>query len=101
MLNTKTFTVATVSRRVTREMTQAQTPKSPSTVEAKRVVQPYASLLQAGQGQPTLEGSGLRKRTKIMIALAAAVGFVAMAYTIDGRVEDNTPSSLGTRQDGL
>ena len=53
--------------------------------------------LQAGQA--TLKGSGLRKRTKWMIALGLGAGFAAGAWTIDHKVIDVTPSSLGTRLD--
>jgi hypothetical protein len=51
------------------------------------------------QEQPALATTGLRKRTKILILLGAAAGFAATAYAIDQRVEDNTPSTLGTRED--
>jgi hypothetical protein len=52
-----------------------------------------------GQEQPALAHSGLRKRTKILIFVAAGVGFAAAAYTIDHHVVNITPSSLGTRKD--
>ena len=51
------------------------------------------------QGQPVLSNSGLRKRTKVMIYLAAGIGFAATAYAIDHKVLNVTPSSLGTRKD--
>ena len=93
------------ARRVTREMTQAQTVST----QAPRIEKsgpatkrgPAFAALQGGQGQQTLENSGMRKRTKFMIALAAVVGFAAAAYTVDSKVEDTTPSTLGTRGDGL
>ena len=65
--------------------------------EARRPV--AAAAVQTQQTGPTLESSGMRKRTKILIALAAGVGFVATIYTIDHHVLDVTPSTLGTRQD--
>ncbi len=43
--------------------------------------------------------SGMRTRTKVLIFVAAGVGFTAGAYAIDHHVVDNTPSSLGTRKD--
>ena len=49
--------------------------------------------------QPALASSGMRKRTKILIYVAAGVGFAASAYAIDRHVVDITPSSLGTRKD--
>ena len=51
------------------------------------------------QGQPVLSNSGMKKSTKIMIYLAAGVGFAATAYAIDHKVLNVTPSSLGTRKD--
>ena len=51
------------------------------------------------QGQPVLSNSGLRERTKVLIYLAAGVGFAATAYAIDHKVLNVTPSSLGTRKD--
>jgi hypothetical protein len=55
------------------------------------------ALQQTGPG--TLARSGMRKRTKWMIALGLGVGFAASAWTIDHKVLDVTPSSLGTRED--
>jgi len=55
---------------------------------------------QTPQQAPGLEtASGLSKRTKIMIAIGAAAGFAAVAYSIDRNVVDSTPSTLGTRKD--
>jgi len=52
-----------------------------------------------GQETPALAHSGMRKRTKILIYVAAGVGFAAAAYSIDHHVSNITPSSLGTRKD--
>ena len=49
--------------------------------------------------EPAVSASGMRKRTKVLIFMGAAAGFVATAYMIDHNVEDVTPSSLGLRQD--
>jgi hypothetical protein len=54
---------------------------------------------QQTQPAPGLESSGLRKRTKILIAIGAALGYAGVAYTIDHHVVNNTPSTLGTRKD--
>ena len=70
----------------------AETPSAPTTSAVRR-----APLAQ--QEQPTLASSGLRRRTKLAIAIAVAAGFAAAARTIDSRVENTTPSTLGTRQD--
>ena len=53
----------------------------------------------AQQEAPALASSGLSKRTKIAIALGVAAAFAAVAMSIDRKVENTTPSSLGTRQD--
>lgn len=63
---------------------------------ASRVGPPIA---QAMQEQPILSKSGMKKSTKLMIYLAAGVGLAATAWTIDHKVVDVTPSSLGTRKD--
>jgi hypothetical protein len=64
-----------------------------------RVVPPVQKNWSLAQEQTALSSSGMRKRTKLMIFIGAAVGFAAAAYAIDRRVEDNTPSSRGTRED--
>ena len=53
----------------------------------------------AMQEQPILSKSGMKKSKKMMIYLAAGVGLAATAWTIDHKVVDVTPSSLGTRKD--
>ena len=70
----------------------ADTPSAPTTRATRG-----APLAQ--QDQSGLAATGLRKRTKVAIALAIAATFAAVAHTIDGRVENATPSTLGTRQD--
>src|SRR5262249_31688528 len=57
-----------------------------------------AAALQ--EGPAVLSKSGMSKRTKIMIYLAAGVGLAGTAWAIDHKVLDVTPSSLGTRRDG-
>jgi hypothetical protein len=52
-----------------------------------------------GQGAPALATSPMRKRTKILIFVAAGVGFGVTAYAIDHHVLNITPSTLGTRKD--
>ncbi|HJU41458.1 MAG TPA: hypothetical protein VJ691_01545 [Vicinamibacterales bacterium] len=49
------------------------------------------------QAQTTLAQSGMRKRTKILLAVGIGVAFGGVAYAIDRGVEDSTPSSLGQR----
>jgi len=49
----------------------------------------------------TLSKSGMKKSTKALLYIGLAVGFAASVYTIDHNVLDVTPSSLGTRKDGL
>lgn len=75
----------------------AVTTKAPARpVTQQPLVQSYAVQAQGGS---TLQSSGLRKRTKWMIGLAIAAGFVGGITAIDGKVENNTPSTLGTRED--
>ena len=72
----------------------------PSQVAAlMKRIDPARSEAREGQEPTALSKSGMRKRTKIMIYLAAGVGFGATAYTIDHKVLNVTPSSLGTRKD--
>ena len=48
--------------------------------------------------QPTtLAQSGMRKRTKFLIAMGIAGAFAGVAVAVDRGVEDSTPSSLGQR----
>jgi hypothetical protein len=63
------------------------------------VKSPARKNLAMAQEPPALSTSGIKKRTKFLIFLGAAAGAVATWYTIDHHVEDNTPSSLGLRED--
>ena len=83
-------TLLASATRIVRDL--AETPLPPTAGAARR-----APLAQ--QEQPGLASSGLKKRTKVAIALGVAVGFAAVAFAIDRRVENATPSTLGTRQD--
>jgi hypothetical protein len=72
----------------------------PSQVAAlMKRIDPARSEAREGQEPTALSKSGMRKRTKVMIYLAAGVGFGATAYAIDHKVLNVTPSSLGTRKD--
>ena len=82
-------TLLASASRLAREAARAQ-PSSPA---------PRRTLALAQQGPPVLASSGMSRRMKAIIWLAAGVGFAATAYTIDHKVQDNTPSSLGTRKD--
>ena len=53
----------------------------------------------AAAEQGTLGESGMSKRKKFFIAIAAVLGVAGGIYAIDRGVEDNTPSSKGTRKD--
>jgi hypothetical protein len=94
--------------RIVQEIARAQGPLAaastrmivPSQVAAlMKRIEPARSEAREGQEPTALSRSGMRKRTKIMIYLAAGVGFGATAYTIDRKVLNVTPSSLGTRKD--
>jgi hypothetical protein len=86
-------TLLASATRFAREVARAQAPPPATSAAAPR------STLAFGQGQPALATSGMSKRTKVLIWLAAGVGFAATAYTIDHQVQDVTLSSLGTRKD--
>jgi hypothetical protein len=73
--------------RVARKVVRAEPP-------AKPVARPVAHFQQTPRG---LESSGLRTRSKLLIALGVAAGFVGIALAIDSRVEDVTPSTKGER----
>ena len=94
--------------RIVREVGRVQGPlaaASTRTIVASQVVRPVnrfdpaRSEAREGQEQPVLSKTGMQKRTKIMLYLAAGVGFGATAYTIDHKVLNVTPSTLGTRKD--
>jgi hypothetical protein len=70
-----------------------------STVAALSAARPAAPALAQAQQEPDLAAASMGRGKKILIAVAAAVGFAATAYSIDHHVEDNTPSSHGLRQD--
>jgi hypothetical protein len=67
---------------------------------AKRTSGWTAPMFAEQQGGQVLSKSGMRKRTKAMIYLAAGVGLASAAWAIDHQVLDVTPSSQGTRRDG-
>ena len=67
--------------------------------QAPPVVTPRRAASLQGQEQPALASSGMRRRTKILLYVAAGVAFAASAYSIDHHVVNVTPSSLGTRKD--
>ena len=67
--------------------------------QAPPVVTPRRAASLQSQEAPALANSGMRRRTKILLYVAAGVAFAASAYSIDHHVVDVTPSSLGTRKD--
>ncbi|MDO8681202.1 MAG: hypothetical protein Q7R30_22010 [Acidobacteriota bacterium] len=83
-------------KRITRQVAQARPASASIAREAKRL-RIDGALQPALQAQPGLAQSGLRKRTKLLIAFGVAVAFGGVAYAIDHGVEDSTPSSLGQR----
>lgn len=87
-------TLLASASRVAREAVRAETSSSTTSVAV-----PRRTLASAQQGAAALASSGMSKRKKVLIWLAAGVGFAATAYTIDHKVQDVTPSSLGTRKD--
>jgi hypothetical protein len=91
-------TLRSVAERVTRDANSQASPSSKPIVPTA-VQKNWGNSLMAMQEGGAVSASGMRKRTKVLIYLAAAVGVVGTWYAIDHRVEDNTPSTLGTRQD--
>ena len=85
-------TLLTSGTRIVQKLAHAQ-PASTSTARANE------RRSSAEVAQPDGGLGGLRKRTKVAIALGIAAGFAAVAMTIDRKVENTTPSTLGTRQD--
>jgi hypothetical protein len=83
-------TLLSSGTRIVRDLADTQPPP---------VVRAGRPVVRAQDTPPGIASSGLRKRTKIAIALGAAAAFAAVAMTIDRKVENTTPSSLGTRQD--
>lgn len=83
-------------RRITRQVAEARPASVANALEAKRLP-PAGAFRPALQAQPALAQSGLRKRTKILIAMGVFAAFGGAAYAIDRGVEDSTPSSLGQR----
>ena len=54
---------------------------------------PARAVQPALQAQTTLAQSGMRKRTKFLIAMGIAGAFAGVAIAVDRGVEDTTPSS--------
>jgi hypothetical protein len=70
-------------KRITQQVTKASSSR----------VQPLALQAQT----TTLSQTGMRKRTKFLIAMGIAGAFAGVAIAVDRGVEDSTPSSLGQR----
>jgi hypothetical protein len=82
-----------VAERVTKQQASASaSAKASMTTQVRKNL----SLAQEASAVST---SGMGKGKKILIFLAAGLGVAGMAYMIDHKVEDNTPSSLGIRED--
>ncbi len=80
--------------------TAAAAPMSPAQPVGAPLRRPGATPAAAAQpGGGSLQSSGLRRRSKVLIALGIAAGVTAGILAIDGGVEDFTPSTLGTRRD--
>ncbi len=72
--------------------------------EAARTAAAAAPAAQNGtpvlaQAAPGLEASGMSGARKAIIAIVTGVAVAGAMWTIDHRVEDNTPSSHGLRID--
>ena len=80
------------------ESSAPATPAAPSPAGATVAVGQKATPSFQADGA-TLSRSGMGKGKKALIYIGLAVGFAASVWTIDHKVLDITPSSLGTRQD--
>jgi hypothetical protein len=87
-------TLLASASRLAREVARAE-----ASSRTTSVVAPRNMFAAAQQGMPSVASSGMSRRKKAFIWLAAGVGFAATAYAIDHKVRDVTPSTLGTRQD--
>lgn len=83
-------------KRITRQAADARVASAANALAAKRL-RGDGGVQPALQAQTTLAQSGLRKRTKLLIAIGVAAAFGGVAVAIDRGVEDSTPSSLGQR----
>ena len=73
---------------------------APTPLAARASVPPASPAAPAYQAEAgTLSKSGMGKGRKMLIYIGLAAGFAASVWTIDHKVLDVTPSSLGTRQD--
>ena len=87
-------TVLESGKHAVRQATRADLPRA-TTADATVVRLKVGP--QFAQNPGGLAASGLRKRTKLVLALAVAAAFAGTLYIIDHKVEDSTPSSLGQR----
>lgn len=83
-------------QRITRQVVEPRPASASIALEAKRL-RIDGALRPALQAQAGLAQSGLRKRTKLLIAMGIAGAFAGVAVAVDRGVEDSTPSSLGQR----
>jgi len=68
-----------------------------ASVSGVKPVTSAAALAQQGGG--AVSQTGMKKSTKLLIYAAVAGAFAGTAYSIDRKVKNVTPSSLGTRHD--
>ncbi len=88
-------TLLASATRITREVAETQ-PLQRKNAAAVNAVRTDARLAIT-QAQGGLASSGMKKRTKVLIWMAAALAFSGGVFLIDRGVEDSTPSSLGLR----
>lgn len=73
--------------------------RASATTPAGALSRPVAAAAQQSQQGGQAPTSRLGKRTRLMLVLGGAAAIVGGFYAIDSRVENNTPSTLGTRRD--
>jgi len=89
-------TLLQTGTRIARQVAATRLAPSSITLEGKRL-RVDGAVQAALQAQPSLAQSGMRKRTKLLIAMGIAGAFAGVAVAVDRGVEDSTPSSLGQR----
>ena len=89
----------TILKSGARHVQQLATTSASTSAASTTATQSKTAPSLASQGASTLSKSGMSKGKKVLIYAGLAAAFVGGAWAIDHRVNDITPSSLGTRQD--
>lgn len=86
------------AKRAVEQLARSEPPRpqaGPAVVPPDWIARPNAAAVQVAPAA----GAGLSKGRKLALSVGALMALAAMVYAIDHKVEDNTPSHLGTRRD--